>query len=1538
MNSSNLILRLYANTGCLSNRLAAFRSTLAMTVAAGFACVWMTLSVRAQEVPHVVLVAGDAEYGSRTTCARIQKKLEDQFGFKTTLVQSMVGVLENIDNADKSIPGLEVIKDADLLIIFIRMRIPPQEQLDLLHEYFESGKPAIGMRTTTHAFTNDRGWCPRYFGGHYWTHLGGTLDAAIVPEMNDHPVLRGVNPNFFQENNSLYITNPLNDTATPLVYGRRDASSPAQAFAWINEYKPNSRQFFFTASHPENFQQPENQKLLYNAIYWALEKEVPAGGVLNPGGRFVRKFDIGNVPASPNFHAPPGAKVLFDGIDLSGWDFWFGGKEPFNAYQLDGRAHSGKGLPEFEGARWKIEKRAVVAAPTYGDMMTRETFSDYRLHFDFLVPKSPDDSKRIWRGNSGVFLNSYYEVQILDSQGTQLDEWSCGAITGETAPTVDAAKSAGEWQSMDITFHAARYSEGRATIPATATVLLNGTKVQDDVSITEPTTWGTIANRRVVRGLTGPLEGPIRLQADSAAVRFANVWVEEIEAPTTPRRALTGKPWIDMDYGPFKTHSLEVAKGNMANKAIAIRVDPGEGGVTSGSEFLLFETDTLRMAGGWTGPEFNNWRNIMHNGEHQTYASIVGHTVFANPDAPGWGNAQGNFDDTRFVGRDMRRYGPMDQTTGKWKGLYVHGDNVVLSYQVGGSQVLELPGVEGSTSQRAFTRTFNIGPRKKELILQIAHQDKVQPTVQRSNDRAGAAGQIAVFPAKQEQHRPAEGRRGPWITLDGQTKLLVNQSEKFDLSDRDFTLYARIRTEKDGTIVSQTAETGPWVPFGKTFFVRDGRLGYDVGWVGAVESESDVNDGEWHRVAVSYDAAEARVRLYVDGTLDGDEVLKIPSANESEDAAKSRQMMQDYVVQMGFTAPDFPIEGGEPYFEGSLGDVRFYNARLSDSEIRGLGRRRSEYQDQRIIARWDFREIDLEQQVAPDASGRGHFARIVESSSQQDSSGKSITVAAVVGDSVGGQWLTTPDGHLRLKIPAGNSSTQFKVFISQVAAADDTSGFEELVRSSASPIGLRQFMQGGPRRWTETITTKATTLGSSDSSVVVETITVPFENPYHSMMRLGGFDFFSDPSRAAVCTAMGDVWIVDGLGGNLNEFTWTRIATGMYEPLGLKIVNEQIYVTCRDQITRLHDLNGDGEIDYYESFNHDSQASEHYHEFAMALETDQEGNFYYLKAAGHDMAARFPQHGSLIKVSKDGSRSDIIANGFRAPNGLWAAQDGKSFLSTDQEGHWTPMNKINHIVPGGFYGYMLGWHEPRDAGDFIPPITWMHKKYENSPSRAFMVESDQWGPLNGKMASISYGKGKIFVVLNEETPSGVVQGGITELDVKSMPTGLERSRFNPRDGQLYTCGLNVWCTDQPQVGGFFRVRYADKPLHMPIAFNVANNGVVIRFTDPLDRDSAIDSGNYSVEMWKYLRRRNYGSADFKVLSDGVGHDSLEVKSVTVSRDRKSVFLEIPEIQPVQQMHIDINIRAADGTRMRTYVHNTIHEVGNQKGTDVLNKP
>ena len=219
-----------------------------------------------------------------------------------------------------------------------------------------------------------------------------------------------------------------------------------------------------------------------------------------------------------------------------------------------------------------------------------------------------------------------------------------------------------------------------------------------------------------------------------------------------------------------------------------------------------------------------------------------------------------------------------------------------------------------------------------------------------------------------------------------------------------------------------------------------------------------------------------------------------------------------------------------------------------------------------------------------------------------------------------------------------------------------------------------------------------------------------------------------------------------------------ELPNGLFQPLGLKIVDDQIYVTCRDQLAILRDLNGDGETDFIECFNNDHQVTEHFHEFAMGLQVDQDGNFYYAKSARHALPAVVPHHGTLLRVSADGSRTDILANGFRAANGVCLNPDG-TFVVTDQEGHWNPKNRINWVTPAKpgeqprFYGNLFGYHNVTDASDSAmePPLCWITNSFDRSPAELLWVTSDKWGPLKGSLLNLSYGYGKVFVVLTRNS-------------------------------------------------------------------------------------------------------------------------------------------------------------------------------------------
>ena len=140
----------------------------------------------------------------------------------------------------------------------------------------------------------------------------------------------------------------------------------------------------------------------------------------------------------------------------------------------------------------------------------------------------------------------------------------------------------------------------------------------------------------------------------------------------------TGKRWIDMDYGPYMTHSFQASRpaGNIAYKGIKIRL--GESG-----QSMLFDTDLLRWAGGWQSSDLD-WRSVVYDGSHNTHPRVLGEPVFANPVAPGWAK-EGGFDDPREL-----PYGPLPRDWAHWKGLYTHGDHVVLSYTVADAAVLEV--------------------------------------------------------------------------------------------------------------------------------------------------------------------------------------------------------------------------------------------------------------------------------------------------------------------------------------------------------------------------------------------------------------------------------------------------------------------------------------------------------------------------------------------------------------------------------------------------------------------------------------------------------------------------------------------------------------------------------------------------------------------------------------------------------------------------------------------------------------------------------
>jgi hypothetical protein len=990
-------------------------------------------------------------------------------------------------------------------------------------------------------------------------------------------------------------------------------------------------------------------------------------------------------------------------------------------------------------------------------------------------------------------------------------------------------------------------------------------------------------------------------------------WLPSSQAADSlqPQVQLTGKKWVDMNYGPYLTASLQVAPGNIAYKGIVIRLNDGPGGVSKGNQFVVFDTDTLRYAAAWTGNEFIDWRSIVYDGSHGTHPSIVGKTIYTNPVGPGWSHpVSGSWEDQRIRGRDKKPYGPLPRKQAHWKGLYLHQNKVLLSYSVGDSHILEQPGIESfdKESMTAWTRTMNIGPRSQDLTLQIMPQSNRKLSFVDMDQPGSSSHKIAILSSGSPPAPAASGSK-----FNGRISWEIANPSALNFHSRDFTISAQVKSAEGGTIFAQAPAQGKWQPDHKTLFVQEGHLCFDIGWVGVVRSKTNLDDDQSHHVAVTFDHQTGQVILYIDGKKDAQGTLKPKSP------------AKDYAVRIGYTSENFP--NPKSPFSGSINHVSFFQRSLKPMELARLSSNQDPSQFPGLSAYWNFGSHKLPGEVVDISDG------------QHNASARSIahdpiglqtfdtTVAFVHGGPIGTEWTQTDSGNLRLRIPAGKSPIQLKVLVAGLTGDQKLESFKMLAAKTKPAHNLHPLTKGGPPRWPESIPSKSRSIGFPTGPYAVDSITEPADNPYRSWMRLGGFDFFSDNNRAAVCTWMGDVWIVDGLNTKPGRYQWKRIATGMFQPLGLKIVNDVIYVTCRDQITRLRDLNQDEEIDFYENFNNDAQVTEHFHEFAMDLQTDVLGNFYYAKGARHAKDALVPQHGTLIRISPDGQTSEILARGFRAPNGVCVNGD-ETFYVSDQEGHWTPKNRINLVRKGGFYGNMMAYHDGLRPYEASPPVTWIHNSFDRSPSEQLWVTSDKWGPLQGSLLNFSYGAGHVSLILRE-SKEGITQGGVIRMPIPEFPTGIMRGRFHPQDGQLYVCGLFGWAGNKTRPGGFYRVRYTGKPVHMPVELTAEKNGLRLVFTYPLDPDTAGDSESYAVNRWTYRRTKNYGSRDYKVSDpDQTGRDTMEVASATLSDDRKSVFLEIPDLKPVMQMEIKYKVRASDGTRLNHEIQHTVHFLGN----------
>ena len=600
-----------------------------------------------------------------------------------------------------------------------------------------------------------------------------------------------------------------------------------------------------------------------------------------------------------------------------------------------------------------------------------------------------------------------------------------------------------------------------------------------------------------------------------------------------------------------------------------------------------------------------------------------------------------------------------------------------------------------------------------------------------------------------------------------------------------------------------------------------------------------------------------------------------------------------------------------------------------------------------VVVRWDVGGVAVDETAEGSESPQSAQPVIVRTLEVAPSA-KGITVligkfsvARFRGATALGAKLERLDGHLVARVAA---SSEVSVVRIQYAVDGKYSGKANNTQVPSALLKVAKTL------WPETVETVGKLSEKVGEPYVVDDVKLPVINPWKAPMFTSAFDFLPD-GRAVISTFHGDVFIASGIDEKLEKVTWRRFAAGLYHALGLKVVNGEVYVTCRDGVWKLRDTNGDGECDTYEAFNFDLMVTKSFHEFTFDLQTDPAGNFYVIKAGpvrkgGRGFDEICDHHGALLKISPDGKKSETYATGFRAPNGIGISPTGQ-LTSGDNEGSWTPMCRLNWIKQGGFYGVVDLAHRATPPTDHDRPLCWFPKEVDNSSGGQVWVTSDKFGPWKDRLLHLSYGTCSMYGVLPQEvTFNGQpqMQGGVARFNV-DFASGAMRARFNPQDGQLYVTGLRGWQTTATQNGCFQRVRYTAAATRMPLALAATKKGIKLDFTCEIDAMVAADAGNWNIEVWNYIWSSAYGSPDISTLETKVAatelgndgklqfskaqmserkHDPLTVKSATVSADRRSVFLEIPDLRPAMQMQLKFDIKAADGVELRGQVINTIH--------------
>ncbi|MBK9737405.1 MAG: DUF1080 domain-containing protein [Saprospiraceae bacterium] len=401
--------------------------------------------------------------------------------------------------------------------------------------------------------------------------------------------------------------------------------------------------------------------------------------------------------------------------------------------------------------------------------------------------------------------------------------------------------------------------------------------------------------------------------------------------------------------------------------------------------------------------------------------------------------------------------------------------------------------------------------------------------------------------------------------------------------------------------------------------------------------------------------------------------------------------------------------------------------------------------------------------------------------------------------------------------------------------------------------------------------------------------------------KVGGMDFKSD-GRLVVSTwdAAGSVYILNNVEtGDTTKMTAKRIAFGLAEPLGVKIVNDTIYVMQKHEMTRLIDNNGDDIIDEYQTLCDDWGVSANFHEFGFGL-VYKDGYFYATLATainpgGASTQPQIPDRGKVVKVNKNTGETTFVSSGLRTPNGIGIGYKGEIYVA-DNQGDWLPSSKIVHIRDGAWFGsHSVDPEGTKDKKEDLPVVWLPQDEIGNSPSTPLAIAL---GPYKGQMIHGEVTHGGVKRVFVEEI-NGQFQGCVFRF-IQGLEAGINRMVWGP-DGALYVGGIGNpgnWGQSNKLHYGLQRLAFNNKSTFEMLAVRAKSNGMEIEFTEPINDLDGWNINNYEVLQWYYKPTIDYGGPKLE-------EQKMVIKSVTLSDDKKKVFLEINGIKDNHMIYIHL---------------------------------